>query len=218
MPLSPRGLYKIILVGELHGQLTQTAFHFKTSENSGQTSYKTEMQETMTDFRTNILPLYSIFCSQEWKGKSIIGVTLIPKSEFFLEDSLPNTVGGQASESLPSFCAGLLSLRTGQGGRSRIGRLYLPGVSEDSVSNSRLEPTYYGLLSNFGAALVTRYGPNGAYPWVRLGVFSRKMGAVRVFNPLPSYTYNIAGWTQLTSTVARPEIATIRKRKLAKGQ
>lgn len=172
----------------------------------------------MTDFRTNILPLYSIFCSQEWKGKSIIGVTLIPRAEVFLEDSLPNTVGGQASESLPSFCAGLLSLRTGQGSRSRIGRLFLPGVSEDSVSNSRLEPTYYGLLSNFGAALVTRYGPNGSYPWVRLGVFSRKLGAVRSNTIPPHYDYLIGGWAQLTSTVARPEVATIRKRKLAKGQ
>lgn len=218
MPLTPRGLYRVKLIGEIHGQATETAFHFTTSENSGQSSYYTELLETMQHFQTNMLPIIQAFCCQEWVAKTLIGVTLIPKAEVFIEIRIPNGTGFQPDNSLPSFNAGLLSLRTGAGGRSRIGRLYIPGVAEGLSSASRLEGQYLGLLSNIGAKLTQFYGTSGSYPWIRYGVFSRKLGVTRVLSPLPTLNYNIAGFKIVTSTVARPEIATQRRRKLARGQ
>lgn len=218
MPLSPRGLYRLILVGELHGQLTQTAFHFTTSETSGQSSYYTELLEAMQRFQQSILPKIQLFCSQQWAAKTMIGVSLIPRAEVFIEIRIPNGTGTQPDDSLPTFNAGLLSLRTGVGGRSRIGRLYFPGVAEGLSSNSRLEGNYLGLLSDVGASLTTTFGNNGAYPYVRYGVFSRKLGVTRVLLPHPHLTYSIAGFRIVTSTIARPEIASMRRRKLARGQ
>lgn len=217
MPMTPRGLYRLLLIGELHGQLTQTAFHFITSENSGYTSYRLELQDLQARFIQDILPKVQAFCSQEWAAKTVVGVTLVPKSESLIETRIPNGTGFQPDDSLPSFNAGLLSFRTGFGGRSRIGRIYLPGVAEGLSKQSRLEGSYLTLLAAVGTALTGTFGNNGAYPWNRFGVFSRKLGATRVLSPFPSLTYNSGGFTIVTNTVARPEIATMRRRKLARG-
>lgn len=123
----------------------------------------------------------------------------------------------QTGNSLPSFCAGLLSLRTGLTGRSRVGRIYVPGVAEDLSDNSRLEGAYTSVLQTLGSTLLTRYGPSGSFAHCRIGVFSRKLGVVRNPLPTPTLSYNLNGWTQITAFIARNEIATQRKRKLARG-
>lgn len=218
MPLSPKGLYRIKLIGELHGQATETAFHFLTNSSGNvNNSYQTELTDLLAHFITNIVPKVQTFACQEWAGKTVTAITLIPKAEVFLETRLANGTGVQSDNSLPSFCAGVLSLRTGKGGRSRIGRLFLPGVAEGLSSASRLEGNYLSLLAAIGSALTASYGASGSYPYVRYGVFSRKLGVTRTLLPTPSLTYNEVGFQMVTNTVARPEIATMRRRKLARG-
>lgn len=218
MPLNPLGLYRLKLVGELHGQATETAFHFLTNSSwNGNSSYKVELTDLMTHFVANIVPKVQLFASQEWVAKTVIGITLIPKAEVFIETRLPNGTGTQPDNCLPSFCAGLLSLRTGFGGRSRIGRLYIPGVAEGLSSASRLEGQYLSLLSGIGASLLQFYGPSGSVPWVRYGVFSRKLGVTKSSIPAPTLTYHQGGFARIDSVIARPEIATMRRRKLARG-
>jgi hypothetical protein len=217
VPLNPLGLYRLKLVGELHGQATETTFHFQTSSFSSETSYTVELDRTMDTFISTVLPKIQAFANQEWAAKTVIGVSLIPKQALFIEKRLANGAGFQGDNSLPSFCAGLLSLRTGVGGRSSIGRLYLPGVAELLSSASRLEGAYLSLLSNVGATLVSTFGPSGSWPYTRWGVFSRKLGVTRTLLPTPTLTYSHAGFKIVTNTVARPEIATMRRRKLARG-
>lgn len=217
MALPQVGLYRLTLVGELHGQATQTAFHFSDSDNQPNPTYQVALNHLMSDFLTIALPKIRLFACQEWAAKTLLGVTLIPKAEVFIETRIASGTGTQTDNSLPSFCAGLLSLRTGRGGRRRIGRLYFPGVAENLSSNSRLEGNYLGLLSDIGATLVSRYGVNGTYPYCRYGVFSRALGVTRVLSPVPTLNYSLAGFTKIDSTVARPEVATMRRRKLARG-
>jgi hypothetical protein len=218
MPLSPLGLYRVTLIGELHGQATQTAFHFQTNSSGNvNNNYSTELQDLMANFITNIVPKVQLFAGQEWAGKTVLGITLIPKATVFVEMRLANGTGTQPDQCLPSFCAGLLSLRTGAGGRSRIGRLYIPGVAEGLSSNSKLEGSYLSLLSGIGAALLQQYGPSGGFPYVRYGVFSRKLGVTRNPGPPATLSYSSAGWMMINSIIARPEIATQRRRKLARG-
>jgi hypothetical protein len=218
MPLNPPGLYRIKLIGELHGQATETAFHFATNASGNvNNSYSTELTDLMANFITNIVPKYQLFCSQEWAGKTVVGITLIPKASVFIETRLANGTGTQPDNSLPSFCAGLLSLRTGAGGRSRIGRIYIPGVSEGLSSSSRLEGNYLSLLSGIGAALLQQYGPSGGFPYVRYGVYSRKLGVTRTAQPPYTLNYSAVGFQIINSIIARPEVATQRRRKLARG-
>jgi hypothetical protein len=218
MPLSPLGLYRVTLIGELHGQATQTAFHFMTNTSGNvNNSYTTELTDLMANFVAQIVPKVQLFACQEWAAKTVLGITLIPKAQVFMETRLASGTGTQPDNSLPSFCAGLLSLRTGAGGRSRIGRLYIPGVAEGLSSTSRLEGNYLSLLSGIGASLLSQYGPSGGFPYVRYGVFSRKLGVTRNPGPPPTLSYSSAGFMIINSIIARPEIATQRRRKLARG-
>lgn len=216
MPVTPRQLYKIKIIGELHGQATETSFWFKGADTSTWTTVQNELASLRADFLTNIVPAYKLFCNQNWSAKTMLSIQMTSVPGIFIDDVL--TGGGtQTGDSLPSFCAGLLSLRTGLTGRSRVGRIYVPGVSEDLSSNSRLEGAYTSVLQSLGSTLLARYGPSGSFAHCRIGVFSRKLGAVRNPGPPPSISYNLSGWTQVTSFIARNEVATMRKRKLAHG-
>lgn len=218
MPLNPRGLYRLKLIGELHGQETETTFHFKTKESSIVTTYLAEMQATLNDFEISVLPKILAWASDDFHVKSILAVTLIPRPGWLIEKRLAGGEGFQGGDSLPAFCAGLLSLRTGFAGRSGHGRLFLPGVPEDLQSESRLEGVSLGQLSDIGNTLVNRYGVSGSFASTQLGVFSRKLGASPSTVEPGTIDYNINGFMTLREVVARPEIATVRKRKLGHGK
>lgn len=217
MPLTPRQLYRCIIVGELHGQLTQTAFHFRGADSSPASTVQAEITNLYNDFLANVVPAYKLFCNQQWTAKSLFVVQLTARPGVIIDQPLSGG-GAQTGDSLPSYCAGVLSLRTGLTGRSRVGRLYIPGVSEELSSTSRLEASYLSLLQQLGAVLTNRYGASGTSTSGRFGVFSRKLGVTRVGGLVPYLDYSINGWTQVTSTIARNVVGTQRKRLLAKGQ
>jgi hypothetical protein len=169
-----------------------------------------------TEFVNNVIPPYKLFCNQEWALKSISLLQLTANPGIIVDGAFSGN-GAQVGNSLPSFCAGVLSLRSGLTGRSRHGRIYLPGVAEDLTSASKLEANYLGLLQNFGNLLRDRYGSSGTTNIIRLGIFSRKLGVTRIGGLVPSLSYSTAGFTQLTGCIARPEIGSMRRRKLARG-
>lgn len=217
MPVTPRQLYMIKIIGELHGQLTETRFWLRGGDSSPASTVQAEITSLNSDFLAQIVPAYKAFCNQEWAAKTMLTVQMTAKPGIFIDNVLSGG-GVQTGNALPSYCAGLLSLRTGLTGRSRVGRIYVPGCAEDLCSNSRLEGSYVGLLQSLGTALLNRYGPSGLSGYGRIGVFSRVLGVTRSAGPPPSLSYSINGWTQVTTFIARPEIATQRKRKLARGQ
>jgi len=189
-----------------------------TRDTSTITTYSAEAQSIANDFLLGVLPLIQQWASDDWHVKSVLIVTLIPSPGVLIENRLAGGEGFQGGDSLPSFCAGLLSFRTGISGRSAHGRLYLPGVPEDLVSESRLEGVSLGQLQAIGTQLVTRYGVAGTFANARYGVFSRRLGVTRDPGPPPRLVYSTAGFFTVNSSIARPEVATIRKRKLARGQ
>jgi hypothetical protein len=217
MPLSPRQLYRIKVIGELHGQYTQNEFWIRGADASPASTVAVEIGAINNHFRDNVIPLIKNFASQEWAAKTMLTVQMSANPGVFIDNVL--TGGGiQLEHSLPSYCAGLLSLRTGLTGRSRVGRIYVPGVAEDRSSSSRLEGDYLAILQSLGSALLGFYGPSGSHAYGRIGVFSRKLGVTRMPGAPPWLQYSTAGWTQITAFIARNEVATIRKRKLARGQ
>lgn len=215
--VNPLGLYHLSLFGEIHGQTTQNVFHFQTRSSSIGATHAFEATQLLTDFNTNVVPKIKAFCCDDWAIKTILVTTLIPKSTVLTEMRIATGAGLQPDDSLPSFCAGLLSLRTGVGGRSAHGRIYIPGVPEGLSSQSRTEGSLLTLLSDIGTVLLTRYGPTGGFAYARYGVFSRKLGVTRSAGPPPTLTFNHVGFFPVTEIIARPEIATMRKRKLSHG-
>lgn len=218
MPMTPRVLYRLKLIGEIHGQVTETAFHFRTKDSSTFTTPTSEASAIVNDFLLTVLPKIQTWASDDWHVKTIVTTSLNTNPSIFLETRLAAGEGFQGGDALPSFCAGLLSLRTGLGGRNAHGRLYLPGVPEDLSIESRLEGVSLAQLSDIGAALVNRYGTSGNFGSAQFGVYSRVLGVTRQAGPPPKLLYGLGGFFTVQSIIARPEIATCRKRKLARGQ
>lgn len=216
MPLSPLQLYCAKLIGELHGQTTETRFWLRGGTSSPASTVAAELQGIRNDMITYVVPAVKAFASQEWHAKTLLTIQMSARPGSFIDDVLSGG-GSQVGDSLPSFCAGLLSLRTGLTGRSRVGRIYLPGVAEDFSQDSKLAGDYLGILQSLGSTLLARFGPSGATGYGRIGVFSRKLGVTRNPGPPPTLAYSTAGWTQITSFIARPEVASMRKRKLFVG-
>lgn len=181
-------------------------------------THENELKNLCNDFAGYMVPAIQGFASDDWRAKTVLGVSLIPRPGVLVEVRIAEGTGAQSDDSLPSFCAGLLSLRTGVGGRSGKGRLYIPGVSENISSESRLEGNYLSILNNIGTILLTRYGSSGTAFIARFGLFSRKLGVTRSLGPPVSLVYNMAGFMPVTTIIARPEVVTQRKRMLLRGQ
>lgn len=195
-----------------------TLFHFRALTTSPHSSHTGEANALINDVKTLILPKIQAFASDDWTALTILCVSLIPRPGVLLEDRLGNATGFQPDESLPSFCAGLLSLRSGVAGRSAHGRIYIPGVPENALDSSKLTGVALGLLSDIGTALTARFGNTGSSNYARYCIFSRKLGVTRNPGPPPTLTYSMTGAFTVSSVIARPEIATQRKRKLQRGQ
>lgn len=213
MPLNPLGLYYLTVHGEIHSQSTQNGFFFQTRSNSLGTSYLQEATELLDNFEAGVLPRMKDFASDDWLVKTLLVTTLIPRSTVLLEKRIAVGSGIQPDDSVPSFCAGLLSLRTGFGGRSTHGRLYFAGVPEGGSSGGLLEGTNLAQLTAIGTALTTRYGAGGTFNRCRYGVFSRKIGTYRSPGPPPLIMWEHIGFYPITEIVARNRIASMRKRQ-----
>lgn len=217
MPLTPRQLYRVIITGELHGQQTMNLFHFRGADSSPASTITAEITNLYNDFNTNVIPAYKLCICQEWQAKSLKVVQLTANPGAFIDQVLVGN-GAQTGDSLPSHDAGVLSFRTGLTGRTRAGRIYVPGVPEDNSASSRYEVGLLSVVQSLGTLLVNRYGPTGTSSSGRFGVFSRKMGVIRHPGPPPWLEYTLTGWTQITAAIARPELGTMRKRKQHHGE
>lgn len=133
-------------------------------------------------------------------------------------DEVLSVSGVQDAISLPAFSGGLLSLRSGFSDRTRNGRLFIPSPSSGDCDGSRLTGASFGLLAALGGALVNTFGPTGTNTYGRLGIMSMKLGRTQPGGPGTPYNYSLAGFTACTDIIPRSEIATIRKRKLGRGQ
>lgn len=198
--------------------MTNTVLHFIGGRNANINSHANELSAICNEVANYVVPAMQGFCSDDWSAKTVLGVSLIPRPGVLVEVRIASGSGAQPDDSLPSFCAGLLSIRTGVGGRSGHGRLYIPAPTEDLCSASRLEGNYLTILANIGAVLNTRFGPTGLSNLAYFGIFSRKLGVTRNAGPPATLSYSMAGFMKMTTWIARPELVTQRKRMLARGQ
>lgn len=216
-PQDALGLYHITLVGELHGETTQNGFWFMDAQGTAAQSYTESLFWLVTDFRNFIYPIITVWANQQWHTRAIIGTTQVPHAGPMVEDGPLAGGGAQVDDSLPSFCAGLLAIRTGAGGRRYRGRLYFAGVSENLCESSRLVDGSLTLLQNIGDELITRYGAGGTSLRHRYGVYSPTEGNIRHPGPPPWIEHQTSAFRPATSIIASEIVYTQRKRLLHKG-
>jgi len=217
MPISPRKLYCCTIVGELHGQQVMTRFWIRGGDASPASTVTAEITNIRAGMFTNILPAYKACLTSAWHGNHMTTMEMTTRPRVMIDEVIAVS-GDQDADALPSFCAAVLSYRTGFSGRSYAGRVYLPGLYAGSSESSRLVGGAFGLVQSLGATLLSTFGPTGTNTYGRVGVFSRLAGVTRSAGPPPVLNYSILGWTQITQYIARADVGTQRKRKLGVGQ
>lgn len=217
MPMTPNKLYKVALVGELENQLTMTTFWLKGHTASPASTVDAEIAGIRQGMLIAVIPAYRNFVSSRWHGNHLLILEMSTKPRVMWDEVLAVS-GVQDAISLPAFAGGLLSLRSGFSDRARNGRLFIPSPSSGDCDGSRLTGASFGLLANLGGTLINTWGPNGTNNYARLGIYSMKNGRTQPGGPGTPYNYSLAGWTQCKEIIPRSELATIRKRKLGRGQ
>jgi hypothetical protein len=117
--------------------------------------------------------------------------------------------GAIAGGALPSFCAGLVDIKTGSGGRRNRGRMFLPPPLETQVAAGVLDAPGLALYAAFVACIAGKFlGAGGSTVW-EIGVLSRK--AVSEGSAI-----NVA-FKSATSLTPKSLVSVQRRRKIGTG-
>ncbi len=201
---------RVRIVGSLHGSIVYNVLNFGTPDqvNDGDyTDLLTQLATAVIDcVRSTLLPAVS---SDYRLLKVTSQIVSTPKSDEHIQEALGTDVGALGAGDV-SFVAGVMSIKTGRGGRSFRGRTFIAGIPEGGIEQSRLTPGQLTLLIAFAACLAGKFvGGQATNTWV-LGVLSTVRNKVK----LTSIT---AGFTPASQLVVTSQVGSMNSRKLGRG-
>lgn len=210
IPAAVNDLFQVRVKGFQEGQETNNVFHFICKSQSADVEVALILK-LINCFVTHLLPVLSnkwTLDTVQWKR---VSPTLSPE---FITAPEAGNVGALATDSLPTFNAALVSIRTPEGGRSKRGRMFLAGIPESATIASRFDltgATWLGILA-FVNCLVTEFVTNAELgtDTFHMGVYSRKLGG-------SAFPYNLVGFTAANQLSPVALLATMRSRKVGRG-
>lgn len=167
--------------------------------------------DLITQFNSTPFAAIKNFQNNQVHYNSLICTVMIPRNGPILEHVYSTGSGDQPDESLPSYCAAILSLRTGLGGKSNRGRLYIAGVSEGDTSAGQLDVAAFAGLQDIGDKLIALFGPTGGSTFFRYVIWSKKLGTGGGSFLLPT------GIRPITQVLPRDILGTQRHRLIGVG-
>lgn len=206
-------LFHLTLITTLHGQQCQNGFYFRNRNNmdTGDATLSAAVNALNGSWITRIYDAWKAILNNQVQFRSVISSSLIPRNGPIAEQIFLTGTGDQPNESLPSFCAAVLSLRSGFTGKSNRGRLYIAGVGEDNSSAGRLDIDTLAGLQNIGDQLINNYGPVGSDPLFEYIIYSRTLGQTE------SGDYTITGMIPVVACIPRSIIYSQRHRLIGVG-
>lgn len=201
-------LYRIALTYRITGQINTNVFYMKNETAAAADDADKVAQLVCTPLAT---AYEKIICRENFNKTFTVEATKVSRifSELGSFSVLLNA-DFQSGSVLPTVCAIVASMYTGFAGPSRRGRVFLGGLSGDSIASSQINPTG-GTRYAAWVALMKSYFMGGALDTgMSLGVFSRKRYEI-VSNPFDDY------WKPVTNLAIKPEVATMHSRKLGVG-
>jgi len=164
------------IIGEIHGSETVNVLHFGTNTviNDAQSqidlllALATAMLQCAVD---TLLPAVTV----DWTLKTIDAKFISPQLSDPIE-VVPavQPAEGQLSASSTSFIASLINKKTGGGGKSGRGKMFLPPAGEAEIATSAIDGPTMALIAAFIACVVGKFVGAGASESWRLGVLSHK--------------------------------------------
>ncbi len=212
MPSPYSGVARLRIMGRIHGQQTVNVLHFGTNiavfDATNQSVKLNELIAAILDcIRTTLLPALPL----DWNLERVTAQAIHPAASDEVEVAAVGTDIGGGSDSDVSFASQLLSIKTGQGGLRKRGRIFMPPPPEGGVTQSRLTGPQLALIAAFAACLASKFIAGGAAltEW-RLAVLSRTTLAAAggtVNNSI----------TEATSVTATNIVAVLGRRKVGRG-
>lgn len=206
-------IYQVVIHGRQEEQEVLNIWHFRCLFTDNDVTLHL-LTVVMNCIITALLP----GLSQQYKLERVTGARVSPTLGPELEVTPPPeglVQGAVATDSLPTFNACVVSIRTVGAGRTGRGRMYLAGIPEASSTASFLSPEspYWAAVAAFVACFLTNFENSGSFEppnkW-QFGVMSRKLGGAK-----PPFL--LAGFHDMTGLVPKQLIATMRSRKVGHG-
>jgi hypothetical protein len=124
-------------------------------------------------WRTNTTPLAAAASNEQvWWTEVVVNDTDPAGEETVRLTITPPVQGSVLGDPLPGQNAAVIQLRTGQKGRRRHGRFYMPGITEtDTVLGEITGPTLIALQA-LANGMISQYGPTGTAGGYHLVVYS----------------------------------------------
>lgn len=144
-------IYRVVVVGELHGQATNNVFFYQVPE--GLDDVNITPAAVAEEFRDTFQAAWLAAASSEWSWQRVECVLTTPTPASAVHTNfLGAATGGVIGESLPTAVAAVIRKRTAFGGRTMRGRSYLAGVPVAGEVNSQLTVIQRGLYTTLAGA------------------------------------------------------------------
>lgn len=204
-------LFHLTVVQTLHGQTIQNGYYFTNRLHMDEVNIPANLAALINDWKGYCHDFLKQFQSHHVLHRSLIATTLIPKNGPIAESVFEVSSGNQLFESLPSYCAAVLTLRSGHGGKSNRGRSYYAGICADHITDSRLDPSILAYVQSLGDRLLLTFSAASGVSLFDYVIFSKKMGSDE------SGDLNYLGIRKVKQTLARSVLGTCRHRKIGIG-
>lgn len=201
---------KLRIIGKLHGQDCINVLHFGTNTVIND---PTQLAQLLTALATAMLACVvdSLLpaVTSNYTVTRIEAAQIHPAQGDVIEvAAAPGSVGTLSPVSA-SFLATLVNIKTGFGGRSKRGKMFLPPVGETEATDSLINAGNMDEIVAFLTCVAGKFIGAGATEDWRLGVYSKKLAG-------PGKDFN-AGFTEALTLVPSNVIAKMGSRKVGKG-
>lgn len=202
---------RVRILGKLHGQDTVNVLHFSTNTVVNDvTTLDGLILQLMVAVLACVTDQLVGAVTSEWTATGVEATSLYPVlGDPHFQNAPANTVG-QLGPCSASFIASLVQVRTGLGGRTHRGRVFLPPPGEANTNVSVLDATAQQQLQEFVDCLLGKFTGVGATEQWRLGVLSRKLLGASVANWDNAFA-------EATSMVVSTNPAIMGSRKVGRG-
>jgi hypothetical protein len=201
---------KLRIIGKLHGQDCINVLHFGTNT---EILDPTQLAELLTQLATAMLAcVVDSLLPAVTSNYTILRVEasqLHPvKGDVIEVAAAPGSVGALSPVSA-SFIATLVNVKTGFGGRSKRGKMFLPPVGEAEATDSLINAGNMDEIIAFLTCVAGKFIGAGATEFWRLGVYSKKLAG-------PAKDFNL-GFTEALNLVPSNVLAKMGSRKVGRG-
>ena len=202
---------RLSVLGTMFNQRVQYGHHFRFQTPAA------SMTGLASAYEAAILATLRAATSADVTWQYLMVQDVRPTGPETLRHPLPAASVGQiAGEGAPPQTTAVISVHTGQKGRRRRGRFYVPGLAESGTTGGNITGAQLTALTALGETLQTTFGTGGSNADYRLVVYSpEKLTAPPppVFKPR---TGTIT--TEATDLILDTRVMTQRRRRLGVGE